>query len=61
VQDIALVTLISRHMHTGHKRLAASAVAFAVYCWWLLSDGCSLSTLTGGKEVSCLRIQICMK
>jgi hypothetical protein len=47
VQDIVLVGLIARHMRTGHKRLAAAAAAFAVYCWWLVSGLCSVETLTG--------------
>lgn len=47
VQDVVLVGLIARHMRTGHKRLAAAAAAFAVYCWWLVSGLCSVETLTG--------------
>ena len=49
VQDIVLVALITRHMRTGHKRLAAAVVAFAVYCWWLVSGLCSMETLTGAS------------
>ena len=50
VQDIVLVGLIARHMRTGHKRLAAAAAAFAVYCWWLVSGLCSVETLTGADS-----------
>jgi hypothetical protein len=50
VQDIVLVGLIARHMRTGHKRLAAAAAAFTVYCWWLVSGLCSVETLTGADS-----------
>ena len=50
VQDIVLVGLIARHMRTGHKRLAAAAAGFAVYCWWLVSGLCSVETLTGADS-----------
>lgn len=54
-QDIILVALISRHMRTGHKRLAAGTAMFAVYSWWLVSDFCSMATLTG--ELQRMQIQ----